>query len=153
MANTYTQLYIQFVFAVQNRTSLIKPEWEQQLHKYITGIVQKNRHKMIVINGMEDHLHIFIGFHTTQSIADLMRLVKGESSEWVNTQKFVKGRFTWQEGYGAFSYGRSQIDQVYKYIINQKKHHAKMTFTVEYIALLEKFDVGYDKQYIFKGIE
>ena len=153
MANTYTQLYIQFVFAVQNRISLIKPAWEQQLHKYITGIVQKNSHKMIVINGTEDHLHLFTGLHTTQSIADLMRLVKGESSEWINTQKFVRGRFTWQEGYGAFSYGRSQIDQVYKNIINQKKHHAKMTFIEEYIALLEKFGVEYDKRYIFKEIE
>ena len=153
MANTYTQLYIQFVFAVQNRISLIKPEWEQQLHKYITGIVQNNKHKMIVINGLEEHLHLFIGFHTTQSIADLMQVVKGKSSEWINDQKFVRGRFSWQEGNGGFSYGRSQLDRVYKYIANQKKHHAKMTFMEEYVALLEKFDVKYDKRYIFKEIE
>jgi|SRR5258706_6827592 len=153
MANTYTQLYIQFVFAVQNRMSLIKPEWEPQLHKYITGIVQNNKHKMIAINGTEDHLHLFIGFHTTQSVADLMRFVKGESSEWINSQKFVKGHFTWQEGYAAFSYARSQLDRVFEYIINQKKHHAKMTFMQEYVALLEKFGVQYDKRYVFKEIE
>ena len=153
MANTYTQLYIQFVFAVQNRISLIKPEWEPQLHKYITGIVQNHKHKMIIINGMEDHLHLFIGFHTTQSIADLMQKVKGESSEWINNQKFTRGHFSWQEGYGGFSYGRSQIDRVYKYIENQKKHHSKMSFMQEYVALLEKFGVQYDKRYIFKEIE
>jgi len=133
--------------------SLIKPEWEPQLHKYITGIVQNNKHKMIAINGTEDHLHLFIGFHTTQSVADLMRFVKGESSEWINSQKFVKGHFSWQEGYAAFSYARSQLDRVFEYIINQKKHHAKMTFMQEYVALLEKFGVQYDKRYVFKEIE
>ena len=123
------------------------------MHKYITGIVQKNKHKMIAINGMDDHLHVFIGFHTTQSIADLMQLVKGESSEWINNEKFVKGLFSWQEGYGGFSYSRSQLDRVYKYVMNQKCHHAKMTFMEEYVALLEKFGVQYDKRYIFKEIE
>jgi putative transposase len=102
MANTYTQLYIQFVFAVQNRVSLIQPEWEDELYKYITGIVKNHRHKMIAINGMPDHLHVFIGFNTHQTISDLMRIVKGESSEWINKKQFVKGRFSWQEGYGAF---------------------------------------------------
>ncbi len=108
---------------------------------------------MIAINGTEDHLHLFIGFHTTQSVADLMRFVKGESSEWINSQKFVKGHFTWQEGYAAFSYARSQLDRVFEYIINQKKHHAKMTFMQEYVALLEKFGVQYDKRYVFMEIE
>jgi len=108
---------------------------------------------MIGINGMEDHIHLFVGFHTTQSIADLMKAVKGKSSEWINDRKFVKGHFTWQEGYGAFSYSRSQLNQVCKYIMNQKDHHTKMTIIQEYTVLLEKFDVQYDKQYLFKEIE
>ena len=102
MANTYTQLYIQFVFAVQNRISLIHPQWEEELFKYITGIIQNHKHKMIAINGMPDHLHVFVGLHPTQSVSDLMRIMKGESSEWINSRKFVKGKFSWQEGYGAF---------------------------------------------------
>ncbi len=152
MANTYTQLYIQFVFAVQDRMSLIRPEWEEELYRYVTGIVQNKSHKMIAVNGVADHLHLFVGLHTTQSIADFMRMVKGESSEWINAQRYVTGRFSWQEGYGAFSYGRSQINQVYEYIANQKKHHARINFEQEYIQLLEKFELKFDKQYIFKPI-
>src|SRR5687767_10755146 len=132
MANTYTQLYVQFVFAVQNRISLIQPGWEEDLRKYITGITQNYKHKMIAINGMPDHLHVFVGLHPAQSISDFMRIMKGESSEWIISKKFVKGKFSWQEGYGAFSYGRSQIDQVYNYVINQKKHHEKKSFKQEY---------------------
>src|SRR5688500_8890624 len=125
MANTYTQLYVQFVFDVQNRISLIQPEWEEELRKYITGITRNHKHKMIAINGVQDHLHVFVGLHPTQSISDLMRILKGEFSEWINSRKFVRGKFSWQEGYGAFSYGRSQVDQVYNYVMNQKKHHEK----------------------------
>lgn len=153
MANTYTQLYIQFVFAVQNRASLIQPQWEDELYKYITGIVKNHKHKMIAINGMPDHLHIFIGFNTHETISDLMRVVKGESSEWINKKQFVKGHFRWQEGYGAFTYGRSQMDRVYNYVMNQKKHHEKQTFVDEYELLLENFGVVYDKRYIFHSVE
>lgn len=153
MANTYTQLYVQFVFAVQNRASLIQPEWEDELYKYITGIVQNHKHKMLAINGMSDHLHVFVGFQTHQTIADLMKVVKGESSEWINKKQFIKGNFRWQEGYGAFTYSRSQIDRVYNYVMNQKKHHEKRTFLEEYELLLEKFGVPYDKRYIFHSIE
>jgi REP element-mobilizing transposase RayT len=124
MANTYTQVHIQFVFAVQNRISLIQASWEEELFKYITGIVKNTKHKMIAINGMPDHLPMFVGLHPTQSMCDLMRVVKGESSEWINKRGFIKGKFQWQEGYGAFSYGHSQIDSVYNYIMNQKRHHA-----------------------------
>ena len=152
MPNTYTQLYVQFVFAVENRISLINAEWEEELRKYITGIVQKNKHKMIAINGMPDHLHVFVGLHPTQSISDLMQVTKGESSEWVNNNKLVRGRFSWQDGYGAFSYSRSQIDKVYKYIMNQKEHHKKTTFIEEYTNLLEKFGVEYDPRYIFHPV-
>jgi putative transposase len=153
MANTYTQLYVQFVFAVKDRVSLIAPLWEEELYKYMTGIVQNNKHKLIAINGMPDHIHVFVGLHTTQSVADLMRVVKGESSEWINIKKFVKGRFEWQEGYGGFTYSRGQIDEVYKYIMNQKQHHQKISFIDEYIQLLEEFDIAYDRRYIFKSIE
>lgn len=153
MADTYTQLYIQFVFAVQNRKSLIRPEWETELHKYITGIVQNKSHKMIAINGMPDHLHMFIGFQPVDHMSELIKVVKGESSKWIKEKGFVRGRFRWQEGYGAFSYSRSQIDRVYHYVMNQKEHHKTKTFREEYIELLEKFDVDYDERYIFKPVE
>ena len=151
MADTYTQLYIQFVFAVQNRASLIRTEWETELHKYITGIIQNKSHKMIAINGMPDHLHMFIGFQPVDHISELIKVVKGESSKWIRDRGLVKGRFRWQEGYGAFSYSRSHIDRVYHYIKNQKEHHKKKTFREEYITLLEKFEIDYNERYIFKS--
>ena len=153
MANTYTQLYIQFVFAVKYRISIIQPEWEDELYKYITGIVRNYGHKIIALNGMHDHTHVFLGFHTTQTISDLMRLVKGESSEWINTRNFCNGRFVWQEGYGAFSYSRIQVNQVCQYINNQKIHHGKKSFLDEYKLLLQEFDISYDERYIFKATE
>jgi len=152
MANTFTQLHIQFVFAVQNRISLIDPAWETELFKYITGIVQNHKHKMIAIGGMPDHLHVFVGLHPTQSISNLMQIVKGESSEWVNKKGFVKGKFQWQEGYGAFSYGHSQVNQVYNYVINQKEHHKKRSFLDEYKEFLKRFEVPFDERYIFKAL-
>jgi REP element-mobilizing transposase RayT len=153
MANTYTQLYIQFVFAVKNRASLIQPSWEQQLFKYITGIVQNHQHKMIAINGMPDHIHLLVGLHPNQSISRLMQIVKGEASEWINTKGFITGKFQWQEGYGAFSYGKSQIKIVHQYIMNQKQHHQKTSFVSEYKSLLMKFDISFDEKYIFHSIE
>jgi putative transposase len=153
MANTYTQLYVQFVFAVKDRLSLISVAWEEELYKYVTGIVQNNKHKLIAINGMPDHIHVFVGLHTTQSVADLMRVVKGDSSEWINSRNFVRGKFEWQEGYGGFTYSRKQIDEVYKYIINQKEHHRAISFIDEYIKLLKEFEITYDKRYIFRPIE
>jgi putative transposase len=151
MANTFTQLHIQFVFAVQNRISLIQPVWEEELFKYITGIVKNHKHKMITINGMPDHIHIFLGLHPMQSISNLMQIVKGESSEWINKRGFVKGKFQWQEGYGAFSYGHSQVNKVYNYVMKQKEHHKKRTFLDEYRELLEKFEVPFEERYIFKA--
>jgi putative transposase len=153
MPNTYTQLYVQFVFAVQNRASLIAPNWEEELYKYITGIVQNNRHKMIAINGIPNHLHIMVGINPTQSISNFMKLVKGESSEWINDKGFNHGQFSWQEGYGAFSYSRSQIDSVYKYIMDQKLHHQRQSFLDEYVQMLEAFGIKYDRRYIFKEVE
>lgn len=153
MANTYTQLHIQFVFAVQNRMSLIQSSWEEELFKYTTGIVQNHKHKMIAINGMPDHIHLFVGLHPTQSISSFMQVVKGESSGWINQRGFVKGKFKWQVGYGAFSYGHSQVSQVYNYVMSQKAHHKKRSFLDEYTELLKKFDISYDPKYIFQPIE
>jgi putative transposase len=118
MSNTYTQLYIHFVFAVKYRNAIIEETWEDRLQKYITGVVQNNSHKLLAINTMSDHLHLFTGLNPKQSISDLMRLVKGDSSEFINKEGFTKRKFLWQEGYGAFSNSRSQIDGVVKYILN-----------------------------------
>ena len=153
MANTFTQIYIHFVFAVQNRASLIQPEWKDELYKYIRGIVQKNGHKLIAINGTANHVHIFIGYKLHQLIPKLMQDVKGSSSKWINEKKFVRGKFSWQEGYGAFSYSHSQIDHVVRYINNQEKHHKKRTFREEYILLLKKFNIQFDEKYILKDVE
>ena len=153
MANTFTQIYIHFVFAVQNRISLIQPEWKDELYKYITGIVQKNGHKVIAINGVANHVHIFIGYKPHQLIPELMQDVKGSSSKWINEKKFIKGKFNWQESYGAFSYSHSQIDQVVKYINNQEKHHKKQTFQEEYLLLLKKFNIQFDEKYVLKDVE
>lgn len=149
MANTFTQVHLHFIFAPKYRAALIHSPWEEDLYKYITGIVQKNKHKMIAINGMPDHVHILVGFRATQSIGDLMQDVKAGSSKWINDNKFCKGRFEWQSGYGAFSHSKSQIPDVIRYIENQKVHHHQKTFLEEYKLILEKFDVEYDEKYIF----
>lgn len=153
MANTYTQLYVHCVFAVKFRDALIHESWEERLHKYITGIVQENRHKMIAINSVPDHLHMFVGLNPAQSISDLLQLVKGDSSEFINTKKFTPGKFRWQEGYGAFSNSKSQVDSVVKYILNQKKHHQKKTFLKEYEEMLVDYGVDFDSRYIFRNLE
>jgi len=153
MANTYTQMYLQFVFAVHDRVSLIQSDWKNELYKYITGIVQNNKHKLIAINGMPNHLHVFVGYKPHQLIPDLLQDIKGSSSGWINSRNLVKGKFRWQEGYGAFSYSHSHIDNVVKYIMNQEQHHKKRTFGEEYIELLKKFNVVYDEKYILENIQ
>ena len=152
MANTYTQIHIHAVFAVQNRLSLIRDQWKDELYKYITGIVQNNNHKLLIINGMPDHIHILFGLRPAQSISDLLQDIKGSSSKWINDRRFVKGKFSWQEGYGAFSYAKSDLHRVTSYIENQQNHHGKKSFTEEYIDLLEEFGIDYNEKYIFKPI-
>ena len=152
MPNTYTQLYIHCVFAVKYRAAQIHPQWEERLHKYITGIVQHNKHKLLAINSVADHLHLLVGLNPHQSIADMMRLVKGDSSEFVNKEKITQRKFYWQEGYGAFSNSRSQIDTIVKYIFNQKEHHCKKTFREEYLSMLKDYAVEYDDKYIFNDL-
>lgn len=153
MPNTYTQIHIQAVFAVQNRASIIHKEWKDELYKYISGILKNQNHKLLAINGMPDHIHILFGMRSTQSLSDLMQDIKGGSSKWINDKKFIREKFSWQEGYGAFSYGKSQLSQVIQYIEKQEEHHRKKTFIDEYKEFLEKFEIEYDERYIFKSVE
>ena len=153
MANTFTQIHIQAVFAVQNRISLIGKDWKDELYKYITGLVQNQGHKVLQINGMPDHVHLLIGLRPTQALADLMQMVKEDSSKWINTKGFVKGKFSWQSGYGAFSYSKNQVPRVINYIQDQEKHHLKRSFLEEYEELLKIHKIEYDQRYIFKPIE
>ncbi len=153
MPNTYTQIHIHGVFSVQNRLSLISGTWKNELYQYITGIVQHNGHKLLSIGGMPDHIHILFGMRPTQSLSDLMQDIKASSSGWINKQGFIKGKFSWQEGYGAFSYARSQLPGVIKYIQTQERHHVQKTFLEEYKGILKSFGTTYDERFIFKPVE
>jgi REP element-mobilizing transposase RayT len=153
MANTFTQIHIQAVFAVQNRDSIIQKSWKNDLYKYITGIIQNHNHKVLAINGMPDHVHILFGMRPTQSLSNLMQDIKGDSSKWINQKGFVKGKFSWQEGYGAFSCSKSQVNSVIEYIKNQETHHQKKTFLEEYHEFLEKFEVDFDERFVFKEVD
>ncbi len=150
MANTYTQIYIHVVFAVEGRQNLIAPEHDNELQKFITGIVSGQKQKLIAINNMPDHLHLLVGLRPDSSLSDLVRDIKSGSSKFIKEKRWVAGRFSWQEGFGAFSYSRSQLGTVIRYIENQQRHHTRKSFHEEYIELLEKFGVDYDRKYIFK---
>lgn len=152
MANTYTQIHIQAVFSVQNRECIINVRWRDELYKYITSIVQNNKHRLLAINGMPDHVHILFGLRPSQSLSDLMQDIKGGSSRWINERRFVNGRFSWQEGYGAFSYSKSDLPNVFRYIECQKQHHQKERFIDEYLGLLNEFEIDYNDEYIFKPV-
>ena len=153
MASTFSQIYIQIVFAVKGRENLIAKHWKDELHKYISGIITNKGQKSIIVNGVEDHVHIFVGLRPAMAISDLVRDIKNNSSNFINERKFIKGKFSWQEGYGAFSYAHSQIEQVYNYILNQEKHHHKQTFKEEYLEFLQKFEIEYNEKYIFEWID
>lgn len=153
MANTCTQIHIQAVFAVQDRQSLIKNVWKDELFKYITGIIQNHNHKVLQINGMPDHIHILFGMRPSQSLSDLMKQIKQDSSKWINNKKFVNGKFSWQSGYGAFSYSKSDIPKVVNYIKNQELHHKSKTFQEEYLQLLKELDMDFDERYILKSVQ
>jgi putative transposase len=150
MTNTYTQIHIQAVFAVKYRAAVIADEWRTNLHKYIQGIIKNQGHKLLSINSLPDHMHILFGMRPVQSLSDLMQDIKGGSSEWINTGRLVPGRFAWQEGYGAFSYCKSEVDTVRAYIENQQEHHRKVPFLTEYESLLDEFEISYDKRFLFK---
>ncbi|MDP2182014.1 MAG: IS200/IS605 family transposase [Actinomycetota bacterium] len=153
MANTYTQLYIHLVFAVANRTCLIKKDAKEEIQKYITGIVQNKGNKLLAINAMRDHIHIFIGLHPSIAISDLVRDIKVNSTNFINDKKLIRGKFNWQEGFGAFSYSRSQIKSVILYIEKQEEHHKRKSFKEEFIKILKDFDVEYKNEHLFKWID
>ena len=149
MANTYSQLYVQIVFAVKRRACLIHADWEDELYKYITGIVQSKKQKMLAINGMPDHIHLFISILPSCSISDLVREIKKSSNSFINENKFSKSKFEWQNGFGAFSYNQSQVKMIYNYVMNQKEHHAKNSFKSEYVDFLQEFEIDYKDEYLF----
>ena len=152
MPNTFTQIHIHVVFAVQNRISLINKSWRERLYKYIIALIQKHGHKVLSIGGMPDHVHILFGFRPTQALSKLIQEVKRDSSEWITKEKLVMGKFSWQEGYGAFSYSKSHISQMANYIEKQEEHHKKRTFIDEYKKILRDFDLNYDERYIFNPV-
>lgn len=153
MANTYSQIHIQVVFAVQGRHSLIAKRNKDELYKYISGITRNQGQKLIAINGMPDHVHILIGLQPDMALSNLVRDIKAASSKFVNQKGWVKGKFSWQEGFGAFSYGHSQLDSVVRYIQNQERHHSKQSFRSEYFALLRKFDIAFEDKYVFSFVQ
>ena len=153
MANTFSQIYLQFVFSVKNRQSLISKDHKEELHKYVTGLVQNRKAKMLDIHCMPDHIHFFVGFRPVISISDFVKEVKVESNEFINSKNWIRGNFSWQEGYGVFSYSHSHIDKVINYIKNQEIHHQKKSFRQEYHELLKKFDIPFEEKYSFDFID
>jgi len=153
MAGTYSQIYIQVVFAVKGRNNLLQKPWREEIFKYIAGIIKNKNQKSIIVNGVGDHMHLFIGLKPSISISDLIRDVKNNSTNFINSHNWIPGRFSWQEGYGAFSYGHSQINSVYNYILNQEKHHRKKTFREEYLEFLKKFEIPYNDRYLFDWLD
>ncbi|MCU0413087.1 MAG: transposase [Ignavibacteriaceae bacterium] len=152
MANTYTQIYIQIVIVVKGRHCLIPDLKKETFYKYITGIIQNKKHKLISINGISNHIHVLIGLNPSESLSDLVKEVKRCSTNFINEQKWLRVKFNWQEGFGAFSYSRSQLDRVIDYFRNQELHHKRKSFREEYIEMLKKFDVAYDEKYIFEDV-
>lgn len=153
MPNTFSQIYLQFVFAVQGRQSLIQKEYKEELHKYITSLVQARKAKMLAVHCMPDHIHLFAGIKPVVFIPDFVKEIKVESHEFIKSKRWTKGAFSWQEGYGVFSYGHSQINTVCRYVLNQEQHHRKKTFKEEYHEFLQKFEVPFEERYLFEWIE
>jgi putative transposase len=153
MAGTFSQIYIQVVFAVKGRENLLQKPWRDQAFKYMAGIIKEKGQKPIIVNGVTDHVHLFIGLKPAMPLSDLVRDIKNNTSNFINDKKYLKGKFSWQEGYGAFSYSHSQLDMVYQYILNQEEHHKKKIFKSEYLDLLRKFEIEYDEKYLFEWIE
>ena len=153
MASTFSQIYIQYVFAVKDRENLLQKPWRNDVFKYMAGIIKNKNQKSIIVNGVSDHVHVFVGLKPSMCIADLIRDIKNNTSNFINDQKFLNVKFAWQEGYGAFSYAHSQIDSVYNYIANQEAHHKKKNFKEEYLEFLQKFDIEYDEKYLFDWID
>jgi len=150
MANTYSQLNVHCVFAVKGRENLIATHFRDDLHRYMSGILKNDGSFPLAVNGWMDHVHVFFELSVTMTVADQMRMLKATSSKWINDNKFLPGKFSWQEGYGAFSYSRSQRDSVIKYLINQEEHHRNQTFREEYLELLRNFEIPFENKYVFE---
>ena len=153
MAGTYSQIYIQVVFAVQGRQNLLAKEWRDEVFKYMSGIIKNKGQKPIIVNGVSDHVHVFVGLKPSMALSDLVRDVKNNSTNFINDNAWIRGRFSWQAGYGAFSYSHSQIENVYSYILNQEKHHYNQTFQEEYVDFLKKFEIEHNTKFLFEWIE
>ena len=153
MSSTYSRLYIQYVFAVKGRQNLLHKAWREEVFKYMAGIIREKDQKPIIVNGVTDHVHVFVGLKPTMNISHLIRDVKNNTSNFINDRGFISGKFSWQEGYGAFSYAHSQINNVYNYILNQEAHHRQQTFKDEYLDFLKKFEIEYNEQYLFDWLE
>jgi putative transposase len=153
MAGTYSQIYVQVVFAVKGRQNLLHKDWREEVFKYMAGTIKNKGHKPLIVNGVEDHVHLFLGLKPAMALSDLVRDVKNNSSNFINDHHWVKGRFCWQEGYGAFSYSHSQIKNVYNYILNQEEHHGRQTFKDEYIGTLKKFEIEHEEKYLFEWMQ
>ena len=153
MAGTFSQIYIQTVFAVKNRYALIHPKWETELYKYISGIIRNKGQKLLAINGTRNHIHFLIGMKPTCCLSDLIREIKKSSNSFIKENQFTHQNFQWQEGFGAFSYGHSALNRVIKYIQNQKEHHKEETFKNEYLGFLEKFEIEFKNEYLFEWID
>ena len=153
MSNTYSQIYVQIVFTVKGRQNLIPKRHREKLHKYITGIITNRGQKLLAIFAMPDHVHLLVGLKPNILISDLARDIKAGSSKFISDNNWTIGKFSWQEGYGAFSYSKSQVDNVVRYILNQEEHHKKRTFKEEYLDFLKKFEIDYDEKYLFDWID
>jgi putative transposase len=153
MSGTFSQMYVQLVFAVSGRRNLLLKPWRETVFKYISGIITQQGQKSIIVNGVEDHVHLFVGLKPSMRISDLMREVKHSSTDFINQEKFIRSKFNWQAGYGAFTYSKSHIDNVYNYILNQEAHHRKETFRDEYIRTLKEFEIEFDEKYLFEWID
>jgi len=150
MANTFSQIYIQVVFAVEARQNLIRPEHKEELQKYMTGIITERGQKLLAVHCMPDHTHVLIGLKPTTAVSDLVKDFKSASSYFITRKQWAPGRFSWQEGFGAFSYGYSQVSGVIRYIENQLKHHARRSFRDEYVQFLSRYEIEHDQRYIFR---
>lgn len=153
MAGTFSQLYIQVVFAVRGRECLLHKSWRHEVFKYISGIITAKNHKAIIVNGVGDHVHVFVGMKPNMSVSDLVRDIKNNSSKFINEKKWLRGKFSWQEGFSAFTYTQEHVERVYHYILNQEEHHRKVTFREEYMSLLKEFCIEFKEQYLFEWIE
>ena len=153
MAGTFSQIYIQVVFAVQGRQNLLRKEWRQEVFKYMAGIIKNKGQKPIIVNGVEDHVHVFLGLKPAMALSDLVRDIKNNSSNFINEHSWIMGKFNWQEGYGAFSYIHSQVEAIYNYIQHQEQHHSRQTFKDEYLDLLKRFEIKHDPRYLFDWAE